>query len=98
MIPIGSVLLHGCSWAHRTGAKHEKRTALWEDARPQMWCMPDHPISGRGIGEIVSPSSVPIILPRKGSLSAPQHLVLWGTETTCTQEYSEFVALPAEAA
>ena len=36
------------SWPVRTGPKHEKRTALWEDTRPQMWCMPDQTITRRG--------------------------------------------------
>jgi hypothetical protein len=32
---------------------------------PQMWCVPDHPISGRGIMEIVSPVWVSSYAPER---------------------------------
>jgi hypothetical protein len=53
----------------------KKDRVLWEETRPQMWCLPDHPISRRGRKEIVSPIWV--------SPYAPERAVAVRYDTLC---------------
>jgi hypothetical protein len=50
-----------------------------EKTWPPMWCMPDHPISGRGDKGDRQPDLGITILSPKGSRCAPRHIVLCGT-------------------
>jgi hypothetical protein len=77
-LPARASLGQQRSWPVRTGAKHEKRTALWEDTRPQMWCMPDQTITRRGIKEIVAARSQKYYtLPQEVSLYTTALCALW---------------------
>jgi hypothetical protein len=64
---------------HRTGAKHEKGPRYGRKRGPQMWCVPDRPISRRGDKGDRQPDLGIIIRSPKGSRCDPQHLVLRGT-------------------
>jgi hypothetical protein len=77
IIPVGASLFAAVILAgYDRGYGHKKEPRHGGKCGPQMWCMPDQPITGRGIKEIVAPSLGIIIRPPQGRRCAPRYLVL----------------------
>jgi len=58
IIPVGASLFAAAILAgYDRGYGHKKEPRHGRKCGPQMWCMPDQPITGRGIKEIVAAQS-----------------------------------------